>query len=82
MTAPGVGSDVERATVERAFVAVRYALGQRPPQVLRRLLAASPEAKRLAQALSHDDRRERARALAADLRPIVEALDRMRLACR
>lgn len=80
MTAHEVNADVERSLIERAFIAVRYALGQRQPKLLERLFDPCPAALRLAHALGHNDRHQRARALAADLKPVVKALDKMRVA--
>jgi hypothetical protein len=76
------GDDARRPSIECAYVALRYVLGQRHPRLLDRLSDPGAEARRLANALSHVDRHQRARVLAADLKPIVEALDKMRLACR
>ncbi len=80
MTAHRLNADVERSSIERAFVAVRYALGQRQPKLLERLCDPGPAALRLAHALGHNDRHRRALTLAADLRPVVEALNKMRVA--
>lgn len=68
-----------RHVAERAYVAVRYALGARQSQLLAGLFEPGLPARNLAQALGHRDRAERARVLALDLRPIIEALDDMKV---
>lgn len=73
---PG-GRAVSRAEAERAFVACRYVLGARGSQLLKGLFTPSPDACRLADALSHEERTRRATALAEGLKPIVEALSRV-----
>ncbi len=75
-------ADREQAAIQRAFVAVGYALGQREPKLLARLLEPGNASRHLADSLSHRDRRQRVRTLAADLKPIVEALDKLRVTCR
>jgi len=82
MNAHNADWEVERASAERAFVAVRYALGHRRAQLLAGLADPCPSAHRLAEALGHTDRNRRARSLAAELKPIVEALDKTRVTCR
>jgi len=71
----------QRAAVERAFVAFRYALGSRRAQLLKGLCQPCPGACRLADALGHNERMHRAGALAEGLKPIVKALDKMRVNC-
>ncbi len=68
-----------RHIAERAYVAIRYALGARQSQLLAGLFEPGRPAHNLAQALGHRDRTERARILAIDLRPIIEALDDMKV---
>jgi len=71
----------QRAAVECAFVAVRYALGVRQTFLLCGLSTPSPAACHLANALGQSERIRRASALAEGLKPVVEALDRMRFNC-
>jgi hypothetical protein len=58
---------------ERAFVVTSYLLGVRDG-LTGGLAEPSPAATRMAAHLSDGDRNERARRLAIELRPIVEAL--------
>lgn len=60
---------------ERAFVAMCYFGGTRGDALLEPLGDASPAAERLVRRLSHEDRRERALALADELARIARALD-------
>jgi hypothetical protein len=58
------------------FVATRYLLGVRGPELLKSLDDEPYAAGRgLATALSHTDQRERAKALSAPLRALVRALE-------
>jgi len=75
-------ADLERAAIQCAFLAVGYALGQRQPKLLGSLFEPGSASRRLADALNHGDRRQRVRTLAADLKPVVEALDKLRVTCR
>ncbi len=68
-----------RDLAERAYVAIRYVLGARQSQLISGLFEPGPAARKLARALGHHDRLERAQILALDLRPIVGALDDMRV---
>ncbi|HEX7668802.1 MAG TPA: hypothetical protein VF395_04430 [Polyangiaceae bacterium] len=68
----------ETEAFERAFVATAYLLGCRA-ELARGLGPPTKAAARLAENLASGDRPERARRLAAELRPIVEALDARRL---
>jgi len=71
----------QRAAAERAFVAFRYALGSRRSELLEGLCTPCAGACRLADALGHNERMHRAEALAEGLKPIVKALDKMRVNC-
>jgi hypothetical protein len=72
-------SNESRHVAERAYVATRYVLGARQSQLLAGLFEPGPPTRKLAQALGHRDRTERAQLLALDLRPIIEALDDMQV---
>jgi hypothetical protein len=63
---------------QRAFVATSYLIGQRE-LLTAGLVRPSSAAVVLAQRLGEGDRNERARRLASELRPIVEALDARRV---
>ena len=67
---------------ELAFVALRYALGYRESKLLTGLLNPGSAARKLAKALGHNDRTQRAHILATDLEPIISALDKMRVVCQ
>jgi len=71
----------QRAAVERAFVAFRYALGVRRSMLLSGLFNPSPAACHMADALGQNERLRRAAALAEGLKPVVEALNKMELDC-
>jgi hypothetical protein len=74
----GCAGHMERAAIERAFVAFRYLLGARRTQLLEGLCSPALDACRLANALCHNERHRRALVLADGLKPIVEALRKAR----
>lgn len=60
---------------ERAFVAMSYVVGRRGAELTEPLPAPLPAAEQLARRLSHPERAVRAQVLAAELGPLVLALD-------
>lgn len=68
----------ETESFERAFIATAYLLGRRT-ELASGLARPSGAAAVLAESLAGGDRPERARRLAVELRPLVEALDARRL---
>ncbi len=68
----------ERQRFERAFVAASYLCGRRGPELCEALPAPDPTAQKLAQRLAHPDRATRAQVLAAELGPLVQALEAWR----
>lgn len=72
----------KRESVERAFVALSYAIGRRGEKLLTGLPEPGAAALGLAAALGHRDKRQRALSLAAELIRVVRALDVGRLSCR
>lgn len=81
MSRPHSNPSEPRHIAERAYVAIRYVLGARQSRLLAGLFEPGPFARNLAQTLGHHDRSERARILALDLRPIIEALDDIKVTC-
>lgn len=63
---------------ERACVATSYLVGRRGDDLLEPLLDPGPAAKSLASRLGHPEQATRARVLAAELAPIVKALEAWR----
>jgi len=59
---------------QRAFVAMSYFLGARGPALLEPLQAPARGAEQLARRLSHQDKQERALALADELAKLARAL--------
>ena len=74
MTAPQT-TPAARQAYERAFVAMRYFLGARGPELENALEAPCPEARSLARDLEHSDRQRRADVLASELGHVVRALE-------
>jgi hypothetical protein len=68
----------DRDSFERAFVAVRYLLGARS-DLVGGLATPGEQALLLARRFSASNQRDRARALASELIPIVGALESRRL---
>lgn len=65
----------DRERFERAFVALSYVLGRRGADLLEPLAAPLPIVAELARRLAHPERAARAQVLAAELAPVVQALD-------
>jgi hypothetical protein len=68
----------ERERFERAFVAAGYLVGWRGALLTEALPAPSSVTQKLAQRLTHPERQVRAQVLAAELGPLVTALDSWR----
>ena len=60
---------------ERAFVATSYFIGRRGADLVEALPAPSPVAQKLAARLAHPEQAVRAQLLAAELGPIIKALE-------
>lgn len=60
---------------ERAFVALRYFLGERGAELAAPLGAESPVVAETLARLRHEDRQRRAEALAVEVGRVVRALD-------
>jgi hypothetical protein len=64
----------ESSRFERAYVATRYLLGARGAELTTGLASANGEIASLCEALSHQDRAQRAERLARELEPLGRAL--------
>ncbi|HEY3500746.1 MAG TPA: hypothetical protein VGK73_38910 [Polyangiaceae bacterium] len=70
------GARLEQPEFQRAFLALRYLLGARGPELGSPLAALTPEARAVLERLEHPDRARRAEALAVEIGQVVRALSK------